>query len=306
MSAVTGFSKDTGTYEIEKYNVKLNPLEDGSTRIKYYQKWKVLSGNIPWITIGLANSKFSIIPDSININATSARNASSKNWSGVRIKLDRKYLAGDTFEVTLSVIQHGLLHSSQNNTYLFNFIPGWYDRADINELTVELEPFKYIEGVTAHPTAALNDKGFYVWRKTGVKRSEKLNIKVYIPKSTYSTKPAIAKPQSPSKRSDDKSLISVILFIIFIPLIVLVAVLSSIQKGKSRRYGSGGKLGATGSVGHKPHGVVACACACVACACACACAGGGAAGCDRKMTFTCPLCKECEKEDCSLKLSIQR
>jgi len=109
MSAVTGFSKDTGTYEIEKYNVKLNPLEDGSTRIKYYQKWKVLSGNIPWITIGLANSKFSIIPDSININATSARNASSKNWSGVRIKLDRKYLAGDTFEVTLSVIQHGLL-----------------------------------------------------------------------------------------------------------------------------------------------------------------------------------------------------
>jgi hypothetical protein len=51
---------DTGTYRILDYTATLEPQSDGQVIITYEQEWSVLSGNIPWITVGTANSNFSI------------------------------------------------------------------------------------------------------------------------------------------------------------------------------------------------------------------------------------------------------
>ena len=51
---------DTGTYKIDNYTVTLTPQSDGSVNISYYQQWTVLSGNIPWITVGLPNTFYTI------------------------------------------------------------------------------------------------------------------------------------------------------------------------------------------------------------------------------------------------------
>jgi hypothetical protein len=64
-------------------------------------------------------------------------------------------------------------------------------------------------------------------------------------------------------------------------------------------YGRGGRIGRSSGFHHRGC-VVSCACACVSCACACACAGGGAAGCDRKLRHECPLCRDCESDDCRI------
>ena len=51
---------DTGTYQISNYIVTLEPQSNGQVKITFEQEWKVLSGDIPWITVGLPNSSFSV------------------------------------------------------------------------------------------------------------------------------------------------------------------------------------------------------------------------------------------------------
>jgi hypothetical protein len=63
--------------------------------------------------------------------------------------------------------------------------------------------------------------------------------------------------------------------------------------GWAGRKGGGIFSGGGGGFGGRSFSCV-CACACAGCACACACAGGGAAGCDRKLSRLCMLCRRCE------------
>jgi len=51
---------DTGTYRISDYIITLEPQNDGQVRITVEQQWQVLSGDIPWVTVGLPNENFSI------------------------------------------------------------------------------------------------------------------------------------------------------------------------------------------------------------------------------------------------------
>ena len=64
-------SADTGTYEIQKYGVTLEPLDDGRVGITIDQTWRVLTGNIPWITVGLPNDHFDIESSSLAVKKIS-------------------------------------------------------------------------------------------------------------------------------------------------------------------------------------------------------------------------------------------
>ena len=105
--------RDTGTYKIEEYRVKLVPDQDGVVSISYYQKWLVTGGYIPWITVGTANSDFSIVEGSAGGAVRKIKANKSRNWSGVRITLDRDYQKGETFEVECIVNQGGLFYADK-------------------------------------------------------------------------------------------------------------------------------------------------------------------------------------------------
>ena len=107
LAAAVPVNADTGTYQILDYVVSLEPQSSGKVRITYEQEWKVLSGNIPWITVGLPNSNFSVEEFSGAASRVYANN--SGGWYGVRVDLDKDYLPGETFRVKFVVLQGNLL-----------------------------------------------------------------------------------------------------------------------------------------------------------------------------------------------------
>ena len=291
--ASTGMARDTGTYEIEDYTVALAPRENGSVEITYYQKWKVLGGNIPWITVGLPNPGFSVVASKTGKNISRIKPNNSGSWYGVHITLDRTYRESETFEIEFAVIQKKLFYKHQNS-YRLHFIPGWYDRARINRLTVTLNFFKNLDGVTARPRPDSVQAQSLSWEKYGIKKAGRFPVYIDFPTDLFPKTIQL----STNKKSSKTGPIAPG-FLIFLVIFLFLASIIAIATSRKNHYGSGGNIRAGGKTGtHRPGCVVSCACACVACACACACAGGGAAGCDRKLTFSCPLCKDCENEDC--------
>jgi hypothetical protein len=293
---------DTGTYEIAVYRVHLAPGEDGRVEIAYYQLWKVTSGHIPWITVGMANRDFRILEDRTRLNAGSIRGVNQGRWSGVHIDLDKDYQAGETFEVEFAVLQEGLFHQDAKG-YRLHFIPGWYDRAKIGKLTVELEFFIDLEGISARPRPSSREDRKLVWESVGLKPGGTLDLSVVFPEALFPKEISLAPSTSSGGRRRSRSAgewMPIAFLIGFIAFIVIFVVFIRAHK-RGHLYGGGGRLGIGSRHYHGTGCVVSCACACVACACACACAGGGGAGCDRKLTHRCPLCAECRMEDCPLR-----
>lgn len=287
---------DTGTYEIEDYTVTLFPKENGYVEIKYYQKWKVTGGNIPWITVGTANRGYTLLNQKTGRNVSGLKKKDSGSWSGIYIALDRKYVSGETFEVEFSILQNGLFYKNGDN-YRFHFIPGWYDRAVIKHLKVDLSFFSDLEGITPSPEPDRVDSRSLSWERYNLKKGGRFVLSIVFPRSLFPGEIHL-NPNKKSARNKSGGL-AVILTIGICFLVILIAAVSASGKNS---YGSGGKIRTGGRTHVRGTGcVVSCACACVACACACACAGGGAAGCDRKLTFSCPLCRDCKKEDCPLR-----
>ena len=294
---------DTGTYVISDYRVTLTPQTDGQTKIAYHQQWKVTGGHIPWITVGTANDAFAIDQQSVGGNARSVRPHNAGNWSGVRIDLDADYQPGQTFEVKFALIQQGLFFEQGDNRYGFSFTPGWYDQAVTGKLTVTLHFFDDLWDVRIRPKPHVREARHLVWRRVDLRPGGRLDLLLSFPHKLFPK--AI---QSVATTSGQPHNVSGVHWIIGFGVVVLILyvgalVLSSMAKGASKYHG-GGRVRYGGHVGHSVGHIptCACACACVACACACACAGGGAAGCDRKLTRKCPLCHECENEDCPLRV----
>jgi hypothetical protein len=295
---------DTGTYEIKTYRVKLEPREDGRVKISYYQKWEVHGGSIPWITVGTANSSYTIISDETGSNAASIQRDKYRNWTTVKIDLDRDYLPGETFEVSFALVQEELFYDAEGD-YRLDFIPGWYDRAETQQLEVELEFFAELEGCFASGQPERLDGNRLLWSKSGLAKGEKLPISVVFPRDLFPG--AIPLAAAPTKDKGGKSgkfnssLIVVFIIMGMVVLFLIIFVIKGTRGSGPGGYGSGGQVGVGGVYPHAGGCVVSCACACVACACACACAGGGAAGCDRKLLRKRPDCDDCEIQDCPLR-----
>jgi hypothetical protein len=164
---------DTGTYKIDNYTVTLTPQSDGSVDISYYQQWTVLSGNIPWVTVGLPNTSYTIISSGDNVN--NIRDDSGSDWDGVYIGLDRTYYANQSFTILFTVNDRGLLTES-TGSWGINFTPGWYDNAFIGVMDINLDspisPSEYT--FNPPPTGIIGST--ITWEQTNLPGGSQFNV----------------------------------------------------------------------------------------------------------------------------------
>jgi hypothetical protein len=286
-----GWTGDTGTYTIDDYKVRLSPHSDGNVTIEYYQKWSVTGGHIPWITVGVPNSNFTI--GNGKEAARTISNASEGGWSGVRVDLDRDYKPGESFQVWFSIEQSGLFHATDGE-FKLDFIPGWYDRAGIGQLTVTMNIAAKIGDVEGQEIT---------WIRKNLGPGQHIQVSIAFPKATMPGVKA-TEPGPSHGMTDSDGLPFIFLACLFLLLWFLRRVLHGSIGGRGYSGGSifyGGLGGSGGSVSDRSSSggggfggsSFSCACACVSCACACACAGGGGggAGCSKKTTHACPLCR---------------
>jgi hypothetical protein len=281
------------------YRVALTPRSDGTVAIDYYQKWLVTGGHVPWITVGTPNGNFAITGSGGAV--TVAESVSGGGWSGVRLDLDRDYRPGESFEVSLSIVQRGLFYADEKS-YKLDFTPGWYDRAATDTLRVSVNFFASLETVSASPGPSLTTGDGMIWNAYGLDPGERFSLRIAFPRALV---PAGMDKQNLRSSSGGsgaaKGVIAfiIVVFLVFIVIMVLFASKAAYSGGRIF-YGGipGGRLGGgraggrrSGSGGGGFGGAsMSCACACVSCACACACAGGSGAGCARKLEHTCPVC----------------
>ncbi len=178
LKATNPVSADTGTYKISDYRATLEPQSDGAVKITYQQKWQVLSGNIPWITVGLPNASFTV--ESWGGDAARISPENSGGFSGVRIELNKTYYSGEIFEINFSVMQSYLLERlSDEKIWRIVYMPGWYDRAVIDRLTIildappGLDTYSLIEPV---PSETANN--VITWEKTNLAPGARFQMKV--------------------------------------------------------------------------------------------------------------------------------
>ena len=168
---------DTATYQISNYVVTLEPQSSGQVRMTYQQEWKVLSGHIPWITVGLANSNYTV--DSYSEAAARVSAANSGGFTGVRVDLDKDYQPGESFKVQFVVLQSNLLERlTSEKKWRIDFTPGWYDNAVTDHLQINLvSPINTEAYSLLNPQPVTNGNTF-TWEKSNVPRGGRFNIKV--------------------------------------------------------------------------------------------------------------------------------
>jgi len=208
---------DTGTYRILDYVTTLEPQSNGSVRITYEQTWQVLSGNIPWITVGLANANYSV--QSWGGAAARVYGANSGGFVGVRADLDRTYLTGDKFSVKFVVLQNNLLERlTSEKRWRIDFTPGWYDNAEISHLGIRLvSPVSLDAYSLVRPVSTTSAEGVITWDRSNVARGGRFEIRVECLDGSFlsATTPGAKKGPSPWP-----FVIGAIVVVAFIALIV--------------------------------------------------------------------------------------
>jgi hypothetical protein len=168
---------DTGTYQISNYVVTLEPQSSGQVRMTYQQEWKVLSGHIPWITVGLANSNYTV--DSYSEAAARVSAANSGGFTGVRVDLDKDYQPGESFKVQFVVLQSNLLERlTSEKKWRIDFTPGWYDNAVTDHLQINLVSPVNTEAYSLLNPQPVTNGNTFTWEKSNVPRGGRFNIKV--------------------------------------------------------------------------------------------------------------------------------
>lgn len=302
---------DTGTYRITDYSVTLDPKPNGEVVMDYSQTWLVTGGNIPWVTVGLANANYQIVGWGGAAKAVS--NGNDGSWIGARVDLNKNYLPNEIFTYNFTIIQRNLI-SQRSNGYSIVFTPGWYDRSSIDKLSLKVISPIDLLNVTADPKAVTTVGRTLVFSKNNLGMGERYKISVNFLKSALFKVPAQSPKFPPSPQSGWNSLILLILLVIIVG-VILVAYYYSIHPSDGYHDYSGPVV-STGGIrrgmrSHEDHssggsgafGGRASSCACVSCACACACAGGGGggAGCAKKWLH---FCNKCEDPQYSFMLDV--
>lgn len=304
---------DTGTYQIQNYNVVLTPHYNGDITISYEQKWLVTGGHIPWVTVGLPTSNYDI--QDFGGAAKTVKSDNQGGWDGVRVDLDRDYQPQEDFGFNFTIIQHGLLEKSGDG-YRLVYTPGWYDRAFTEDLSIKLVSPSKVNELKTDPQPNSISGQDVVWTRKSLGKGEKFTVSINFPNGTYN--------QTLMNKSAGGGIGWIIIVVIIIVVVFLVGIgiissrdsdssyrsssygssnsdkrkrrrkedddeytspgiYSGSSKGSSHSHSSGGGGGFGGRS-------TSCACACVSsCACACACAGGGGAGCKKPHHF----CEKC-------------
>jgi hypothetical protein len=169
---------DTGTYRISDYIITLEPQTDGQVRITVEQRWQVLSGDIPWVTVGLPNKNFSIVNSSGAVSKVSSANGNG--FFGVRIDLDKDYQPGQSFGIKFSVLQGNLLERlTSDKKWRISYTPGWYDRASIDRLQINLvSPVDYQTYPSVSPMPSSVNNNVITWERSNLSSGSRFNITV--------------------------------------------------------------------------------------------------------------------------------
>ena len=225
---------DTGTYKIDTYTVTLTPQSDGSVDISYYQQWTVLSGNIPWITVGLPNTSYTITSSGDNVS--NIRDDSGSGWDGVYIGLDRTYYANQSFIVSFTVNERGLLTES-TGSWGINFTPGWYDNAVIDKMDINLDSPINPSEYTFNPPPTNITGNTVTWEKTNLAGGYQFNVSFSSTDGSFILAGAIPSQTTNTTSSTSSNpaggLISLAIIIFFVFILVIV-IRSAVQRNKNR------------------------------------------------------------------------
>jgi len=169
---------DTGTYQISDYVITLEPQNDGQVRITVEQQWQVLSGDIPWVTVGLPNKNFSI--ENYNGAASEVTPGNDGGFTGVRIDLDKDYQLGQSFDIQFTVLQRNLLERlTEDKKWRISYTPGWYDRASIDHLQINMvSPVDYQTYSSVSPMPSSVNNNVVTWERSGLSPGSQFNISV--------------------------------------------------------------------------------------------------------------------------------
>lgn len=224
---------DTGTYKIDNYTVTLTPQSDGSVNISYYQQWTVLSGNIPWITVGLPNTFYTITASGNNIS--NIRDDSGSVWDGVYIGLDKTYYANQSFIVSFTVNDKNLLTES-TSSWGINFTAGWYDNATIGQMDINLDspinPSEYT--FSPAPTGIFGNT--VTWEKTNLPGGYQFNVSFSSSDGSFISAGAIPLQTTNITPINPNNGINVGLIFLFIVIfiVILSVIVSMVRRIKNR------------------------------------------------------------------------
>lgn len=268
--------------EIQRYDIRLTINEDGSARIRYDLKWKVLNdsseGPLTWVKIGIGNQHakdFEGKSDTVK----SVKYMRDQGGDYARVDLDGKYYAGDIVDFSFELTQYNIFQEdSENRKVVYTFTPGWFDDTPVDEMNIywgtdkvrQTDGFLRSDDGQEAQTLMIDGRQYYHAGRTGLDQGEKMTVSVSYDPDAYGF------VDGSSIRPNGNLYLYLALVMLGGPVLVFV-LLRFLGRGKTladtydanagsgRAYFHGRGSGGGGS-----------------CACACACAGGGRAGCSRK------------------------
>ena len=275
---------------IRKYDVTVQPLEDGSLDIEYHFLWEALdeSEALTWVEIGMANENFAVYPDSISPNIKSYKKYTEDGY--VALRLDFKYAyEGGLIDFYFKVNQKDMLCKNESG-YFYEFVPCWFN-------AIQVEQFEFIwimDGSRDYVQRGSLDYGEY--RKMTVQ----YGMNDFYGARTVDYEPFDDDGAYNELKEDKAGVLVLCIFgaaLLIIGEVYIVDSYVSYGRGRGFLTGHGYHVHTYGR--SNPHYIRArdrynathagrsggrsgggCACAC-----ACACAGGGRAGCSQKDTY---------------------
>lgn len=279
--------------QIEQETIEVEIQEDGSAVLTYDLDWKVLDstseGALTWVKIGIPNEyveDLTALSDSIE-----EIGYYGSGGDYVRLDLDREYEAGEVVNLKFSIHQH-CLYEENEESYLYEFTPGWFEEIPVDQLTIHWTYDEYttsdmerinLETEDAGNSEAGNSDVVYQSVFRGLHPGEKVKVRVIYPKPEFQFQDEYEENTGASS----KVIVAIMIVLsVFGPGIYVLVLFFRRNSGKpkdhyERNRGMESVYMGSGS-GRHHHRSGGCACAC---ACACASAGGGRAGCSRKNFF---------------------
>lgn len=177
--SISAVLADTGTYSIQSQDYKITLRSDRSAVIDYSTKWTVTGGNIPWVTVGLPTSDFSVQPN-YGGNAQMVAPQNEIGWSGVYVTLDKTYYSGDTFQFNFEVIQNNFVQKYGDNASI-QFTPVWWDNAEVGSMNIEIFPPDGVTAVSTSSEPTGYNNGSVYWTFNNVEAGGKRTIGLLMP-----------------------------------------------------------------------------------------------------------------------------
>ena len=275
---------------IHRYEVTVQPLEDGSLDIAYHLKWEALdeAEDLTWVEIGMANKNFTVYPDSVSSNIASYNEFTDEDYVSLQLYFEDAYTAGDVIDISFKINQKDMLCKNDAG-YFYEFVPGWF-----NAIAVEEYEFRWL----------MDDAEDYV-REGRLDYGEYSKLTIQYGQEDFAGCRTVQyQPFDDAgayNELEEENVTSTVMCCVFAALLIIIEVYIvdcyvSYVRGRGflsgygyhvHTYGrtnpyyvreqdkhiasNGGRAGGRGGG--------------CACACACACAGGGRAGCSQKDTY---------------------